>query len=171
MKSAKRMARCIPAAQFRPHPTQKQGGFLIIEAAIAFVLISLGMIGLMMLSAQGSRASQENYERTEAVNLATQIAAKIRSSGDGVLEWHGVNVLDTASWTSSDVATIAALTEMKRVATDRLTDAEIVVRLHAVGSAPATCVKVPCEVQVDVKWLGATQKPRSYSLSAFAGLQ
>jgi Tfp pilus assembly protein PilV len=156
---------------------RKQGGFLILEAAIAFILISLGMVGLLMLSAKGSRASQENFERSEAVNLATQIAAKVRSSGDGVTEWHGVNVLDSATWTTSDVSTVAALNEMKRVATDRLTDAAINVSLSAIDGSP-TCAKLPCDVQVTVNWLGATQPPgtatiekRTYSISAFAGLQ
>jgi Tfp pilus assembly protein PilV len=149
---------------------RKQGGFLILEAAIAFILISLGMVGLLMLSAKGSRASQENFERSEAVNLATQIAAKVRSSGDGVAEWHGVNVLDSATWTTSDVSTVAALNEMKRVATDRLTNAAINVELFAMDGSPA-CPKLPCDVQVTVDWLGATREARTYSISAFAGLQ
>lgn len=149
---------------------RKQGGFLILEAAIAFILISLGMVGLLMLSAKGSRASQENFERSEAVNLATQIAAKVRSSGDGLTEWHRVNVLDSATWTTADVSTVAALTEMKRVATDRLTNAAITVTLSAVDGISA-CTAAPCDVQVTVDWLGATQQARSYSISAFAGLQ
>ncbi len=154
----------------------KQAGFLIIEAAIAFVLVSMGMIGLFMLSAKGSRASQENFERTEAVNLATQIAAKVRSSGDGLTDWHGVNVLDTATWkaaTAANAGTISALTEMKRVATDRLTNAAINVTLSPPGSPPGgpACASAPCEVEVKVEWLGATQQTRSYSLSSFAGLQ
>jgi Tfp pilus assembly protein PilV len=156
---------------------RKQGGFLILEAAIAFVLISLGMVGLLMLSAKGSRASQENFERSEAVNLATQIAAKVRSSGDGLTEWHGVNVLDSATWTTANVSTVTALTEMKRVATDRLTNAAINVTLRAMDGKSA-CAAVPCDVQVTVEWLGATQQAndpqlqmRSYSISSFAGLQ
>jgi hypothetical protein len=128
------------------------------------------MVGLFMLSAQGSRASQENFERSEAVNLATQIAAKVRSSGDGLIEWHGVNVLDSGTWTTADVSTVAALTEMKRVATDRLTNAAIKVSLFAVDGI-SVCAAAPCDVQVTVDWLGATREARSYSISAFAGLQ
>jgi Tfp pilus assembly protein PilV len=165
-------ARATPISKPR-----KQGGFLILEAAIAFVLISLGMVGLLMLSAKGSRASQENFERSEAVNLATQIAAKVRSSGDGLTEWHNVNVLDSATWATADVSTVAALTEMKRVATDRLTNAEIKVTLRAMDGKSA-CAAVPCDVHVKVDWLGATQQAndpqlqmRSYSISSFAGLQ
>jgi Tfp pilus assembly protein PilV len=157
--------------QFRKlQGNRMQGGFLIIEAAIAFVLVSIGIIGLMMLSVKGSRSAQENFERTEAVNLATQIVTKVRSSGDGLLEWNGIDVAQTGSWTTTNPATLSALQEMKRVATERLDSASVMVILRAPDGVSA-CTAAPCEVVVDVSWMGATQNMRNYSLYAWAGLQ
>jgi Tfp pilus assembly protein PilV len=161
--------RSIPRQIRSLKSNRMQGGFLIIEAAIAFVLVSIGIIGLLMLSVKGSRSSQENFERTEAVNLATQIVAKVRSSGDGLIEWNGIDVAKAATWTTTNPATLSALQDMQRVATDRLDSAEVLVLLRAPdGSA---CTAVPCEVVVEVSWMGATQNKRNYSLYAWAGLQ
>jgi Tfp pilus assembly protein PilV len=153
-----------------PARNRMQRGFLIIEAAIAFVLVSIGIIGLLMLSVKGSRSTQENFERSEAVNLATQIVAKVRSSGDGLTEWHGIDVAKSATWTTTNPATLTALQELKRVATDRLDSAEVLVTLRASDGVSA-CSAMPCEVVVNVSWMGATQNRRNYSLFAWAGLQ
>ena len=136
---------------------------------MAFILISIGMIGLIMLSIRGSRATQESFERTEAVNLASLIVAKVRSSGDGLLEWHNVDVANSATWTSSHSATVLALNEMKQVANDRLSTPTALITLSAPDGT--NCAAAPCAVQVDVSWKGATEKPQKYSLTSWAGLQ
>ncbi len=149
---------------------KKPRGFLILEAAVAFILVSIGMMGLIMLSIKGSRATQESFERTEAVNLASLIVAKVRSSGDGLLEWHNVDVANSATWTSSHSATLLALNEMKQVANDRLSTPIARITLRAPDGI-TNCAAAPCAVQVDVSWMGATQKQQNYSLTGWAGLQ
>jgi Tfp pilus assembly protein PilV len=154
-----------------PKQYHAQRGFLVIEAAIAFLLVSLGIIGLVLLSAKNSRASQESFERTEAVQLATQISTKIRSSGDGLLEWHQVDVSDSSTWVSTDPATLTALGELKDKLTQRLSAARAVITLAAPGGGGVACTASPCEVLVQVNWTGASSQPRSYELYTWVGLQ
>ncbi len=153
-----------------PKFAKAMSGFVLLEAAVAFILVSIGMIGLMMLSVKGSRASQESFERTVAVNLATQIAVKVRTAGDGLLEWHGVDVANSGTWISTNPATLVALNELSTIAADQLASASARVTLRASDGLSA-CAAPPCEVMVDVAWTGASRQLRSYALYSWAGVQ
>ncbi len=151
--------------------TRPQRGFVLIEATIAFLLVSIGIVGIMMLSIRGSRASQESYERTEAVNLATFVAAKVRGSGNTFLEWNGVDVNKTSTWPAGlNPATRAALNELKGIASRRLHLASAVVTLSAPGGVGVACAASPCEMVVEVVWTGASETQRQYALYSWVGL-
>ena len=57
---------------------QSQSGFGLIEALVALVVVSVGMIGIAVLYGQGLSASRTAYYRTQAVNLASDMADRIR---------------------------------------------------------------------------------------------
>jgi type IV pilus modification protein PilV len=147
-----------------------QNGFLVIEAAIAFLLVSLGIVGLLMLSARNSRATQEAFERTEAIALANQIVSSIRASGDGVLEWNGVDVANSTTWTSTNPATLTTLGQLKEITVKRLYQTVATVALRAPDGV-STCATLPCEIEVSIQWRGASDAPRQYALYSWVGLQ
>ena len=55
-----------------------QRGFGLVESLVALVVISVGMIGIAALYGQGLRASGTALYRTIAVNLASDMADRIR---------------------------------------------------------------------------------------------
>jgi type IV pilus assembly protein PilV len=57
-----------------------QNGFSLIEALVSLVVISVGMIGIASLYGQGLGASRTALYRTQAVNLAADMADRIRAN-------------------------------------------------------------------------------------------
>lgn len=55
-----------------------QQGFGLIESLVALVVVSVGMIGIAALYGQGLSASRTALYRTQAVNLASDMADRIR---------------------------------------------------------------------------------------------
>lgn len=56
----------------------KQHGFGLIESLVALVVVSVGMIGIAALYGQGLGATRTALYRTQAVNLASDMADRIR---------------------------------------------------------------------------------------------
>ena len=67
----------------RPMQTSVQSGFSLIESMVALVVVSVGMIGIAALYGQGLGASRTALSRTQAVNLAADMADRIRSNRQG----------------------------------------------------------------------------------------
>ena len=59
-------------------PKQAQHGFGLVEALVALVVVSVGMIGIAVLYGQGLGASKTALYRTQAVILASDMADRIR---------------------------------------------------------------------------------------------
>ena len=57
---------------------QTQDGFGLVEALVALVVVSVGMIGIAVLYGQGLGASRTALYRTQAVILASDMADRIR---------------------------------------------------------------------------------------------
>jgi type IV pilus assembly protein PilV len=57
-----------------------QAGFSLIEAMVTLVVLSVGMIGIASLYGQGLGASRTALYRTVAVNLASDMADRIRGN-------------------------------------------------------------------------------------------
>ena len=66
-----------------------QRGFGLIESLVALVVISVGMIGIAALYGQGLRASTTAFYRTHAVNLAADMADRIRVNRRGGASYGG----------------------------------------------------------------------------------
>lgn len=69
-----------------------QRGFGLIESLVALVVISVGMIGIAALYGQGLRASSTAFYRTHAVNLAADMADRIRVNRRGGASYGGAAV-------------------------------------------------------------------------------
>ena len=61
----------------------QHAGFGLVEALVSLVVISVGMIGIAALYGQGLRASGSALYRTIAVNLAADMADRIRVNRRG----------------------------------------------------------------------------------------
>jgi type IV pilus assembly protein PilV len=64
-------------------------GFGLVESLVALVVISVGMIGIAALYGQGLRASGTALYRTIAVNLASDMADRIRVNRRGNSNYGG----------------------------------------------------------------------------------
>lgn len=70
-------------AQHRPCTWQTVGagrGFTLIEVLVALVVLAVGMLGLAVLLVEGLQGSRTAIEHTQAVNLAADIAERMRSN-------------------------------------------------------------------------------------------
>jgi type IV pilus assembly protein PilV len=63
------------------------GGFSIVEALVALVVLSVGMLGIAALYVESLRAGRSAVYRTQAVNLAADMADRIRSNREQPNAW------------------------------------------------------------------------------------
>ena len=68
----------------------KQQGFTLVEAMVSLVVLSVGMIGIAALYAQGISAGRTAQYRTQAVNLAADMADRIRVNRLGLVAYAGL---------------------------------------------------------------------------------
>lgn len=65
-------------------PSYRQSrGFTLVEALVALVVLSIGMLGIAALYVESLRAGRTALVRTEAVNLASDMADRIRANRAG----------------------------------------------------------------------------------------
>lgn len=64
-------------------------GFTLVEAMVALVVLSVGMIGMAALHGQGLSASRTAVYRTQAVTLVSDIADRIRANRLGQAAYEG----------------------------------------------------------------------------------
>ena len=57
-----------------------QHGFTLIETLVAMVVLAVGMLGIAALYIEGLRSGQSSVSRTTAVNLAADMADRIRAN-------------------------------------------------------------------------------------------
>jgi type IV pilus assembly protein PilV len=86
-------------------------GFGLIESLVSLVVISVGMIGIAALYAQGLGAGRTALYRTIAVNLASDMADRIRVNRRGGSNYGGAgadNSCDPGGGTNCTTAQMAA---------------------------------------------------------------
>ncbi len=77
------------AASTRTRPRTGTGGFTLVEVLVALVVMSVGMLGIAALYLEGLRAGRTALYRTAAVNLAADMADRIRANPDAGLAYAG----------------------------------------------------------------------------------
>jgi len=68
---------------------KSQHGFTLVEAMVSLVVLSVGMIGIAALYAQGLGAGRTAHYHTQAVNLVGDMADRIRSNRRGLAAYAG----------------------------------------------------------------------------------
>lgn len=76
------MTRPRTTGRARHAASRTSRGFSLVEALVALLVISIGMLGIAALYVEGLRSSRSALVRTDAVNLATDMADRIRSNRD-----------------------------------------------------------------------------------------
>ncbi|MCG6873419.1 MAG: type IV pilus modification protein PilV [Gammaproteobacteria bacterium] len=73
-----------------PRNRRTQQGYSLIEVLIAFLVLSIGLVGMALLQAQGTRFNTDAYARTQATMLAYDIIDRMRANptafGNGVYD-------------------------------------------------------------------------------------
>ena len=73
-------------------PTLRRGGFTLIEAAIATVIIGVAFTAMLQLIAKGTEANSDGTQLTTAINLAGNIhEASIRVAYDDIFDLRGTH--------------------------------------------------------------------------------
>ncbi|MEH6592792.1 MAG: type IV pilus modification protein PilV [Halioglobus sp.] len=62
----------------------RQQGFTLIEALIAFLILSVGLLGIVSLQAMAKTSQHQAIQRTRAVSLADALIERIRVNPAGV---------------------------------------------------------------------------------------
>jgi len=65
----------------------RESGFSIVEALVALVVLSVGMLGIAALYVESLRAGRTAVYRTQAVNLASDMADRIRANRNAGNAW------------------------------------------------------------------------------------
>jgi len=68
----------------------RAAGFSLVEALVALVVLSIGMLGIAALHVEGLRSSRTALTRTTAVALASDIADRIRANRAAKTEYDAV---------------------------------------------------------------------------------
>lgn len=73
-----------------PVPRAANGGYTLLEVLIALVVLSIGLLGLALLTGMGLQDNTRAYQRSLAVFLAYDIADRMRANPQGMLDKHYV---------------------------------------------------------------------------------
>ena len=68
----------------------RAAGFSLVEALVALVVLSIGMLGIAALHVEGLRSARTALTRTTAVTLAADIADRIRANRAAKTEYEAV---------------------------------------------------------------------------------
>lgn len=80
---------------------RKQGGFSLIEALIAFVILSVGLLGIVSLQAMAKTSQHLAVQHSRAVTLADAIIERIRINPAGLATYNiGTTPLDGTVYSS-----------------------------------------------------------------------
>jgi type IV pilus assembly protein PilV len=139
----------------RLHSASLARGFSIVEAMVALVVMSVGMLGIAGLYVSSLKAGRTAILRTQAVNLAADIADRIRANRSGR------NAYDTAVTAPCSVpgggATLAETTSRNLAAADTCTWRTNVQTLLPAGVpqvtyVPPAAVGMPNVYVITVSW-------------------
>lgn len=73
---------------------RRQAGFTLIEILVTVVVLSIGLLGIAGMQAYGMRNNHAAYTKTQATNLAIDMADRIRANPKGVDNYVGLDTGD-----------------------------------------------------------------------------
>lgn len=126
-----------------------QAGFSMIEVLIALVVLAFGLLGLALLQTTNLRFTKSADQRSQAVNLATEMLDMIRANHSEVATY---DAIDPGSFATVDASegcpAEVALTSSENIERWKC---EVVEALGADASADVE-FDAPTEVTVTVTW-------------------
>lgn len=163
---------------------RRQSGVTLIEALVTFVILSVGLLGIVSLQAISKSAQHQGIQRTKAVMLANDLVERIRINPGGLATYSAGGLTTplgggTLAAPATDCAAVACTPAQLAAydlwlwergvdgATVTVTGADAVVRNAAGLIAPRACVRFIADagmtrtglVDVIIQWrgLGETQ--------------
>ncbi len=88
---------------------RRNRGFTLVEAMVALIVLSVGLLGIAALYVETLRANRTSLYRTQAVNLATNIGDRMRSNRNPASAYACGSPCDPAA--GSNAIAIADLTD------------------------------------------------------------
>lgn len=152
-----------------------QRGVSLIEAMVAVLVFSLGMVGLALLQMRGAQFTRESGSRSVAIALARSLADSMRANPQGALPQNGTSAYlydgkttyTTSDCNSTDLGSPAAIAKRDlacwRLAIDR--------SLPAVsGGTPATVTRDASlgTLVITVSWAGVADDASSSSAQSYS---
>jgi type IV pilus assembly protein PilV len=152
-------------------------GFSIVEALVALVVLSVGMLGIAALYVESLRAGRSAIYRTQAVNLASDLADRIRANRSaGNAYARAVNVEPTPADCAPTVTTPSTVCTPTELARDDLARWLQSIRLQLPGDGTDAVPNGTVEVApaaaatnqytIEITWSEpGEQRPLTYVLS------
>jgi type IV pilus assembly protein PilV len=119
----------------RPKPLKAQRGVALLEVLIAFLILSVGLVGFSTLQARALKATQSTLQRTKAVMLGNYIMDSIRANKDAAITSPSGYLVSTKTCaTPTATATLADNDRVNWFAALK----------SALGDAATTCADLDC---------------------------
>lgn len=103
----------------------KQSGFTMIETLVSSFILAIGLLGAASTQLKGLKATQETYNRSKAVYIASDIIDRMRANPAGLQigDYNSIDttgaVVSTPVCTSSDATTTLACTASELAQADK----------------------------------------------------
>jgi len=130
----------------------QQSGFTLIEALVALIVLSVGMIGIAALYGQGLSAGRTALYRTIAINLAGEMADRIRANRLGRASYTGAGANRPCGPGGGTNCTVAELAEYDVLQWRALVGAQLPAGVGTVTFAAGT----PPTYTISVAWTDVT---------------
>lgn len=89
---------------------QRQAGFTLIEILVTLVVLSIGLLGIAGMQAGALKNNHAAYTKTQATNLAMDMADRIRANADGSASYAGFDTKGDAVTDPGCIATASGCT-------------------------------------------------------------
>lgn len=140
------------AVQAKSPRRTRGSGFTLVETLVALLVLAIGMLGIAALYVDTLRASRSALSRTHAVNLAADLADRIRANR---------NPVDAYTGTGLNTVAQADLTDWNDLVAGLLPEGTAEVRFDAADPA----VGDPAAYTIIVSWTEIGQAdPATYEL-------
>lgn len=90
----------------------RQQGFTLLESLVAMVVLSVGMLGVGALYVESLQSGRDAVIRSKAVNLAADMADRIRSNRQGLAAYGGAAADNSCADTAVTATTVCTPGQM-----------------------------------------------------------